>query len=227
MRYDTLLFDVDDTLLDFKKAEDDALVKLFESEGVSDAKELTLVYKEINEALWKAFERGEISRDEVIQTRFAKLFATQNKSVDGILLEAKYRGFLEEGHEQIAGAAELIAQLAPDYALYVVTNGVSKTQYRRLRDSGLDIFFQKIFVSEDTGYQKPMLEFFDYCFARIPAFDKKKTLLIGDSLSSDIRGARVSGIDSCWFNPHRAVFDTETTPTYEIHSLPELLNVLS
>ncbi|WP_088840883.1 YjjG family noncanonical pyrimidine nucleotidase [Listeria sp. ILCC797] len=227
MRYDTLLFDVDDTLLDFKKAEDDALVKLFESEGVSDAKELTLVYKEINEALWKAFERGEISRDEVIQTRFAKLFATQNKSVDGILLEAKYRGFLEEGHEQIAGAAELIAQLAPDYALYVVTNGVSKTQYRRLRDSGLDIFFQKIFVSEDTGYQKPMLEFFDYCFARIPAFDKKKTLLIGDSLSSDIRGARVSGIDSCWFNPHGAAFDAETTPTYEIHSLPELLNVLS
>ncbi|WP_088825402.1 YjjG family noncanonical pyrimidine nucleotidase [Listeria goaensis] len=227
MRYDTLLFDVDDTLLDFKKAEDDALVKLFESEGVSDAKELTLVYKEINEALWKAFERGEISRDEVIQTRFAKLFATQNKSVDGILLEAKYRGFLEEGHEQIAGAAELIAQLAPDYALYVVTNGVSKTQYRRLRDSGLDIFFQKIFVSEDTGYQKPMFEFFDYCFARIPAFDKKKTLLIGDSLSSDIRGARVSGIDSCWFNPHGAAFDTETTPTYEIHSLPELLNVLS
>ncbi len=227
MRYETLLFDVDDTLLDFKRTEDDALMKLFESEGISETKTLTFVYKEINESLWKAFERGEISRDEVIQTRFEKLFATQNKAVDGVLLEAKYRTFLEEGHEQIAGAAELIAHLAPHYSLYVVTNGVSKTQYRRLRDSGLDIFFQKIFVSEDTGYQKPMIQFFDYCFARIPAFDKKKTLLIGDSLSSDIFGARVAGIDSCWFNPHGAVFDVETTPTYEIHSLPELLNVLS
>ncbi|EMG27464.1 Putative HAD-hydrolase yfnB [Listeria fleischmannii subsp. fleischmannii] len=152
MKYDTLLFDVDDTLLDFKKAEDDALVKLFESEGVSDATLLTVQYKKLNQSLWKAFERGEISRDEVIQTRFAKLFELHGQTVNGVLLENTYRGFLEEGHEKIGGAAELLTQLAPHYALFVVTNGVSKTQYRRMRDSGLDIFFQKIFVSEDTGY---------------------------------------------------------------------------
>ncbi|EUJ59250.1 YjjG family noncanonical pyrimidine nucleotidase [Listeria fleischmannii] len=227
MKYDTLLFDVDDTLLDFKKAEDDALVKLFESEGVSDATLLTVQYKKLNQSLWKAFERGEISRDEVIQTRFAKLFAMHGQTVNGVLLENTYRGFLEEGHEKISGAAELLTQLAPHYALFVVTNGVSKTQYRRLRDSGLDIFFQKIFVSEDTGYQKPQTEFFDYCFARIPHFDKEKTLLIGDSLSSDIRGASLSGLDSCWFNPDHLTARQDEKPTYEIHALSELLNILS
>lgn len=88
-----------------------------------------------------------------------------------------------------------------EYDLYVVTNGVEATQRNRLKLSGLDRFMKDIFVSEAVGYQKPQTEFFDYCFQRIPDFQREKTMIIGDSLTSDIQGGNNAGIAACWFNP--------------------------
>ncbi|KAA9021576.1 YjjG family noncanonical pyrimidine nucleotidase [Niallia endozanthoxylica] len=225
-RYQTLLFDVDDTLLDFGAAERSALRSLFEEQKVLVTPELEEQYKKINKSLWKSFEEGKIDRNEVVNTRFTLLFNEFGQEVDGVLLEKKYRHYLEEGHQLIEGAFELISTLQQHVELYIVTNGVSKTQDKRLRDSGLYPFFKDIFISEDTGYQKPMKEYFDYVFARISDFSAEKTLIIGDSLSSDIKGGNQAGIDTCWFNPNEKFNVTGIVPTFQIKRLNELYKTL-
>ncbi|ASB91305.1 YjjG family noncanonical pyrimidine nucleotidase [Bacillus sonorensis] len=224
--YRTLFFDVDDTLLDFQAAESLALRLLFEEQNIPLTQEIEADYKRMNQGLWRAFEEGKIDRDEVVNTRFSLLFKKYGRTVDGALLEKKYRGYLEEGHQLIDGALELITRLQRRYDLYIVTNGVSKTQYKRLRDSGLYPLFKGIFVSEDTGYQKPMKEYFDYVFARIPHFSKEAGLIIGDSLTADIKGGGIAGLDTCWLNPGMKPNDTGIVPTYQIQKLDELYHIL-
>jgi 2-haloacid dehalogenase len=225
--YKTLFFDVDDTLLDFAAAEKLALQLLFEEQNIPLTSEIEEKYKTINQGLWKRFEEGELSRDEVVNTRFSLLFNQYGKEVDGTLLEKNYRSFLEQGHQLVDGAFELITELSSQYDLYIVTNGVSSTQDKRLRASGLYPLFKGIFVSEDTGYQKPMKEFFDYVFARIPHFDVNQALIIGDSLSADIMGGELAGMDTCWFNPNMKPNNSDSSPSYQIHKLEELKPILS
>ncbi|QED49404.1 YjjG family noncanonical pyrimidine nucleotidase [Cytobacillus dafuensis] len=226
-KYKTLLFDIDDTLLDFGEAERLALRLLFEEHSFPLTPEIEERYKKINQGLWRSFEEGKLNRDEVVNTRFSILFKEYGKEVDGAVLDRNYRTYLEQGHQLISGAYELITDLHNHYDLYIVTNGVSKTQDKRLRDSGLYPFFKDIFVSEDTGYQKPMKEFFDYVFARISNFDVEQTLIIGDSFSADIKGGHQAGIDTCWFNPEMKPNHTDIIPTYQIQKLEELYRILS
>lgn len=221
-KYKTLLFDVDDTLLDFQKAEKVALRVLFEEKGIPLTDEIEARYKKINKGLWDAFEKGELSHNEVVNTRFSLLFKEYGEEVDGILLENNYRNYLEEGNQLMQGAFEFINQIQGEYELYIVTNGVSKTQDKRLRNAGLHSLFKDVFVSEDTGFQKPMKEYFDYVFERIPNFAPEEGLIIGDSLSADMKGGYVAGIDTCWFNPERKLNDSGIIPTYEVHNFEEL-----
>jgi 2-haloacid dehalogenase len=226
-KYKTLFFDADDTLLDFGAAESLALRLLFKDQKITLTAELEAHYKELNQGLWRAHEEGKIERDELLNTRFSLLFKEYGKEVDGVLLEENYRMYLEEGNQLVNGALELMKELKKKYDLYIVTNGVSKTQDRRLRDSGLHPFFKNVFVSEDTGYQKPMKEYFDYVFARIPNFSLEHGLIIGDSLSSDIKGGMLAGLDTCWFNPKVKPNNTEIQPTYQIQTLEELFQILN
>lgn len=226
-QYQTLLFDVDDTLLDFGAAEKLALQLLFEDQKMLLTSEIETHYKLINQGLWRSFEEGKMGRDEVLNTRFSILFREYGQEVEGALLERKYRSYLEEGHQLVDGAFELITDLQHQYDVYIVTNGVSKTQDRRLRDSGLYPLVKDIFVSEDTGYQKPMKEYFDVVFERIPNFSVEKALIIGDSLSADILGGNLAGLDTCWFNPGTKLNNTGIVPTYEIQHLDELYRLLN
>ncbi|MBE7105320.1 noncanonical pyrimidine nucleotidase, YjjG family [Bacillus cereus] len=221
-RYTTLLFDVDDTLLDFQKAEKTALHMLFEKKNIPLTAEIESHYKKINKGLWDAFEEGKINRDEVVNTRFSTLFKEYGQEVDGILFEENYRSYLEEGNQLIQGAFEFIQNNQSKYDLYIVTNGVSKTQDKRLRNAGLHPLFKDIFVSEDTGFQKPMKEYFDYVFERIPNFSAKKGLIIGDSLNADIKGGHLAGLDTCWFNPEKKLNNSGVVPTYEVRNFDEL-----
>lgn len=225
-KYKTLLFDVDDTLLDFQKAEKMALRMLFEEKGIHLTSEVERRYKKINKSLWDAFEEGEINRDEVVSTRFSILFKEYGEEVDGILFENNYRSYLEEGDQLMQGAFEFINQIQSEYDLYIVTNGISKTQDKRLRNAGLHALFKDIFVSEDMGFQKPMKEYFDYVFERIPNFSFEEGLIIGDSLSADIKGGYVAGIDTCWFNPEKKSNNSEIVPTYEVQNFEELYALL-
>jgi 2-haloacid dehalogenase len=224
-KYRTLLFDADDTLLDFKAAEKKALHMLFEEQNIPLTDEMEAHYKKINQGLWKAFEEGELDRDEVVNTRFSILFKEYNQIVDGVLLERSYRSFLDEGNQLVNGALEVITDLKNRYDIYIVTNGVSKTQLKRLHASGLHPLLKDVFVSEDTGFQKPMKEFFDFVFARIPLFNAKQALIIGDSLSSDIKGGQLAGLDTCWYNPEKKPNNTDIVPTYEIQKLKDIYHI--
>jgi 2-haloacid dehalogenase len=225
--YKTIFFDVDDTLLDFGAAEKLALRLLFEEQNISFTSDLEEQYKKINQGLWKKFEEGELDRDELVNTRFSILFGEYGKEVDGVLLEKNYRSYLEQGHQLVNGAFELITDLQSNYDLFIVTNGVSKTQDKRLRGSGLHPLFKNIFVSEDTGYQKPMKEYFDYVFERVSNFAVEQALIVGDSLSADIKGGQQAGLDTCWFNPEMKTNHTDIIPTFEIHKLEDLYPILN
>jgi 2-haloacid dehalogenase len=226
MNYTTLLFDVDDTLLDFQLTEENALQKLFQEQGVKMTPELKVSYKALNHQLWREFEEGKRTRDEVTNERFSLFFQQLGQEVDGVALENSYRQYLNQGHDLLGNSREIIADLAKKADLYVVTNGVSKTQYQRLGDAKLTDYFKDIFVSEDTGYQKPMKEYFDYVFARIPNVDRNKTVIIGDSLTSDIKGGQQAGIDQIWLQPETAKEDALIQPTYKIKRLEEIYSIL-
>lgn len=225
-KYETLLFDVDDTLLDFDLSENDALTRLFEQENMTVTPEMIARYKEVNEALWRAFERGEVSKSVLHNTRFSNFFKEYGIDVDGEHFEAGFQKYLQEAHFYVEGAYDVIAQLAENYDLYVVSNGKTTTQNKRLIDADLAKYFKGIFVSEQTGYQKPMIEFFDYVFTRIDGLDKNKTLIIGDSLTADIKGGLRAGIDTCWFNIRDIENTSDIQPHYEIKKLQELHTLL-
>lgn len=226
MPFDAILLDLDDTILDFGKAEAAAISKTFRDLGIEPTEALLRRYSEINIAQWEAMERGELTRERVLLRRFELLFEELGFETDIRACEDRYRGYLGVGHYFIEGAEELLAYLAPKYRLYIASNGVAETQYSRLKSAAIGHFFDEIFISETTGYHKPERGYFDYCFARIPNFDPARTLMIGDSLTGDILGGNNAGIQTCWFNPGHKLRRTDIVPTYEVHSLEELKEFL-
>ncbi len=224
-QYQTLLFDIDDTLLDFKAAEDYALRSLFEKYDLVLTDELNHFYKKMNHQLWSSFEKGEIEKEQLLHSRFSILFQQLGLTVDGVHLDNLYRHYLEQSAVLIDGAEQLIKQLANHYDLYIVTNGVARTQSIRLKNAGLTPYFKGVYISETIGYQKPMKEFFTHVFENIPKQVMDKTLIIGDSLSSDIQGGFNVGIDTCWFNP-KSTKSFIQNPTYEIQHLTALADIL-
>ena len=225
-KYKTLLLDADDTIFDFKACEREALRLAFQRHGIPLNDEISQQYIEINKALWKRYELGEIDRHTVIYSRFGILFQQFGIAHDGIAFEDDYQELLGMQHFMIEEAKEVLTYLQGRYDLYIVTNGVTATQHRRLMESGVNRFVKQIFVSEETGYQKPMKEYFDYCFKRIEDIDRSRTLIIGDSLSSDILGGNNAGIDTCWYNPDALVNTISARIDYEIRSLKELYGML-
>ena len=225
-KYQTLLFDVDDTLLDFNLAENAALTRLFEQENMTVTPAMLTRYKEINEGLWRAFERGEVTKSVLHNTRFSRFFEEYGITVDGAHFEAGFQRYLQEAHYYVEGAYDVIAELAEMYDLYIVSNGKMATQNKRLLDADLAKYFKGIFISEQTGYQKPMIEFFDYVFAHVEGLDRNKTLIIGDSLTADIKGGLQAGIHTCWFNIHDIENTSDIQPHYEIKKLHELHSIV-
>ena len=222
-KYKYLLFDVDGTLLDFNKAEEQALINTFQKYNIVLTEQMNQRYEQINKQLWKDFENGLIDKKTIVYTRFVQLFQEFGIDEDGIAFEDDYQDALGEGYFLLPHARDILEKLYQKYPLYVVTNGVSKTQYSRLKGTRIDQYFQDIFISEDIGYQKPTREYFDYCFKKMKNIDLDQTLIIGDSLSSDIQGGINVGIDTCWYNPRRKPLPPSLKVTWQIHSLEQLL----
>ncbi len=227
-KYEVLLFDIDGTLFDFNKAESESIGKLMEYYKVPVTDENRMKYHLINQSWWERLERGEYSRDEILKKRFEEFFGGCGINVDGAEADSVYRSFLSEGSDFIEGVPEVLSYLKDSgkYKMYIVTNGVAKTQRRRIEKSGLDKWFDGIFVSEDTGSQKPQPEFFDYCFEKMGRDDRENMLIIGDSLTSDIRGGNNAGIDTLWYNPDGLSVSGNVHVDYEIRNIRELEDIL-
>lgn len=225
MSYKILLFDLDDTLLDFGANEADSLNKLFQQHGYIFSDELFRIYHSVNRQLWADYENGNIRLDDVLNSRFSETMLKIGKAVDGIEWEKQYREFLSNGCQLMEGALEVCQSLSVSHRLFVITNGVTKTQIKRLKQSGLYEFFEAVFDSQSIGFQKPSKEFFDYVMSHIKDFDKKEALIIGDSLSTDIKGGFLSGIDACWINRKSQKCSAEIPSTFTITNLVELYGI--
>jgi len=227
LKYKYLLFDLDHTLLDFDAAEDIALSQLLKEEGVVDIQAYKDYYVPMNKALWKDLEQKKITKAELINTRFAKLFAHFGIEKDGAYLAERYQFFLSKQGQTFPGVEDLLKKLiSKGYELYAATNGITYIQTGRLEQSGIAPYFKEIFISEQLHTQKPDAEFYEKIGARIPNFNKNQTLMIGDSLSADIQGGNNAGIDTIWYNPHHLENKTQAQPTYEVDSYQALLDCL-
>ena len=224
--FQVLFFDLDDTLLDFHRAEAIAVAKAFQAVGVDPTPELIRHYSAVNTLHWQRLERGELTREQVLLERFVCLFREEHIPADPAACQAAYEDFLCVGHYFIEGAEDLLAYLAPKYRLYLASNGTARVQESRLKSAGIGPYFQQVFISQKLGANKPSPAFFHRCFAQIPDFDPQKALMIGDSLTSDIRGAKGAGIAACWFNPRQEAPVPGISMDYEIHSLPQLREFL-
>jgi len=227
MSYKFLLFDLDHTLLDFDAAEDIALTHLLKEEGVEEIQVYKDYYVPMNKALWKDLEQKKISKQELVNTRFSRLFAHFGVEKDGAYLAERYQFFLSKQGQIFPGVEDLLKNLIHQgYELYAATNGITTIQAGRLEQSGIATFFKEIFISEQLHTQKPDAAFYEKIGARISNFDKKYALMIGDSLSADIQGGNNAGIDTIWYNPHHLKNKSLAQPTYEIDSYQALLELL-
>lgn len=215
-----LFLDLDDTILDFQKAERLALAKTLESFGLPPTDTVLARYHEINREHWERLERKELTRQQVLVGRFAALFAEMGLSAQAEQVARTYEENLSQGHYFLPGAEEALKSLSKKYKLYLASNGTARVQAGRLKSAGIIPYFQEIFVSEEMGYNKPDPAYFDACFARIPGFRKDRAMMVGDSLTSDILGGIQAGIATCWVNPHHKTGSIR--PDYEIESIVQL-----
>lgn len=225
MSYKILLFDLDDTLLDFAANEAESLRRLFQRRGILFSDELHRTYHLVNKQLWTDYENGKRTLNEVLNARFPQTLAKLGHDLDGIDWENEYRELLGQGCQLVDGAGEVCRNLAISHRLFVITNGVTQTQLKRLRQSGLFDCFEGVFTSQSIGYQKPSVEFFAHVMNHIAGFHAEEALVIGDSLNTDIKGGLFAGLDTCWLNRKALEAPAEIQSTYTIASLTELYKI--
>ena len=221
-----LFIDLDDTILDFHKAEHIGLCNTLRHYGVEPTEETIALYLQINAAHWRALEKGEMTRKQVNEGRFTTLFRELGREVDGQECAAFYLSQLALTYDYLPGAEEAVKALAQKYRLFVASNGNSSVQTPRMANSGLNRYVDKAFVSEALGQNKPSKAYFDLCFAQIPDFDPHKAIMVGDSLTSDIQGGINAGIPTVWVNLGGKENTTSIRPDYEISSLLDLAEIL-
>lgn len=217
-----VFFDLDETILDFTKAEANALSRTLCAFGIEPTAHVIERYHEVNISQWRLMEEGKLSRVGVLTRRFELLFAELGWDVDVVSFNDQYEIFLGQGHFFLPGAESVLKELAPLYHLYLATNGASSVQRGRLKSAELEPWFKGIFISEEVGYNKPSIEYFQTCFSKIPNFDPSNAIIIGDSLTSDIRGGKNAGIQTCWLNREGKAPDYDIIPDFTIHTLEEL-----
>ncbi len=225
MRYTSIFLDLDNTIFDFGASEKTAIKTVLAEFSLPCDDAAAKLYSEINDSYWKRFERGEIPREAIFEGRFHTLLSTLGKDGDVAAISKNYFKYLSEGHDLVDFAEELLIYLKEKgYRIYITTNGFAFTQNNRIALSGMGKYFDKVFISEEIGAQKPEKAYFDYCAEHIDEKDRSKILVVGDSQSSDILGGINAGLDTCWFNPKR--LKGKQTPKYEIGNLKELLDIL-
>ncbi len=226
MPYRIALFDADNTLLDFTRAEHDALCACLAVRGLPRDEDTVAAYSAINDGHWKRLELGLTTRDRLKTERFGDFFASIGYGGDPVQMARDYEATLGQQTCLLEGALELIRALHGKCRLYIVTNGITAVQQSRFSGCSLAPYFDHCFISEQMGCAKPEKRFFDQVAAAIPDFDPAEAIVIGDSLSSDIRGGINAGLDTCWFTPRGKTAPPDMPITYTVNRLSEILPIL-
>ncbi|MDN2708417.1 YjjG family noncanonical pyrimidine nucleotidase [Janthinobacterium sp. SUN118] len=227
MKYSLFLFDLDDTLLDFRASEKRSFLHTMQTLGLRDGIDALFTrYQEINVDLWKRFETGTVTKDFLKVERFRKSFRENAIDLDPELASRLYLDSLPDTVVLIDGARQVCEALSAIGEVGIITNGVEAIQNRRIAASGLSDYISFVATSEACGHAKPDVRFFDYAANMARPFSKDAAVIIGDRLDADILGANRYGIDSCWFNPDRLANTSAATPTYEVSSLHDIVPVL-
>lgn len=224
--YQVVFLDLDDTLLAFRPAEDQAMAESFRAFGLALDPPTVEAYEAINRELWARLERGEIGTGFLKHERFRLLFAQSHPHIDPVAFSETFIAWLGRGIFPLPGAVELCARLSARCRLVVLSNGIKDVQVPRIANSPLAPYIESLVVSEEAGVGKPDPGIFEYASRVLGFYDKAAMLIVGDSLASDIQGGANFGIDTCWYNPGHRRSPSGPRPTYEVDSLAALARLL-
>lgn len=215
-----VLIDVDDTLIDFEKCARYGIYKSAEELGLSLPVNTFEIFKDINDELWRRFEKGELDRQTVLDSRWNKVFAITGTRCEGSLFEEYFIDHLEASHFHVRGALPLLRYLSEKYYLCIASNAPRALQLNRLENAGMLSYFNDIFLSGAIGLNKPTPEYFAYCLDNMN-LKPEEVCMLGDSLTADIGGAKKSGLMTIWFNKYK----DESRPELYDHEVKRLCDV--
>ena len=227
-KYDVVLLDADMTIFDFERSEKESLSRVLRRHGLEPTAEVEATYLKINHALWDAFARGEVDQDFLVVERFAALGRVYHMDWDAAQVNRDYLNGLGEEAHLLPGAMEFCQTLRDmGLTLAIATNGMPVAQRGRYTRTGMDGVIPHIFISMELGVQKPMPAYFDKVCAGLGVTDRSRVVMVGDSLSSDIKGGNNAGIDTIWYNPGGASLTGTAEPTYIASSYDEIVTILA
>ncbi len=225
-RFDIVLVDADETIFDFKKAEAHSFRQMLEQFSVEYTDERLALYSGINLRMWKALERGEVTRERLKTLRFEIFFSEIGvQDIDCVAVNDCYLTNLSNSAFLLDGAKEFVQKLSNYCRIYIATNGLTKAQTGRFAKSEVKDYIDGMFISELIGYSKPDKEYFDYIFNELEITDKSRVIMVGDSLTSDMQGGKNAGITTCLYNPGGECVDS-CLCDYEITRFDEFFDIL-
>ena len=226
--YKYLIWDIDGTLLDFIASESIAIRNLFKKYNLGVCTDAMLAdYSKINSKYWERLERGEMSKPEILVGRFKEFFAKYDLDTKvAPAFNHDYQIELGKCPVYVKNAEQVLAACQGKYRLIGVTNGTKVAQTGKLKNSGLINILDSVYISEDVGIEKPHVEFFEHVFSKENILDKGETIIIGDSLTSDMQGGVNYGITTCWFNPGHKKNNKDFQVDYEIDDLLKFLKII-
>ena len=226
MKYSYLLLDADNTLFDFDAGNRHAFHEVCARYDIPDTDESFLCYERCNNAMWTAFDRGECTKDFLVVERFRLFLKEMGLDRNPVLCNDLHLQVLGQNTLMLPHAQEVCRMLSQEHRLYIVTNAVASVQRSRLEGSAIASYISGAFISEEAGASNPSAAYFDYVFSHIDGITRDNCLLVGDSLSSDIRGANNAGIPCCWYNPKKAARPGDLRIDYEIRDLRQLYDLV-
>ena len=227
MRYPILWFDLDNTLLHFSDSSHQAFSALCKEIGLEEKEDSYAIYNKINKVEWKLFEEGKITQDQLKHSRFQNYFDHIGFDFKGLTANSIYLKYIIEFPSYVDGVEDLLGHVHKSgYTSSIITNGMKEVQRPRIKKCNWEHYFKDIFVSDEMGVAKPQIDFFNHCLKESGSPNKADILVIGDTLESDILGAKRAGLKSCWINPNKEFCPPDLIPDYEIRSLNDLMDII-
>lgn len=221
-----VFFDLDHTLWDFDKNSALAFERVFKKHNIElKVSEFILEYEPINLHYWKQFREERITKEQLRRGRLLDTFQIFKMQFPLASIDVLANSYIEElpvNNHLFSGTLETLDYLFPKYKLHIITNGFKEVQHQKIRNSGIEKYFNTITTSEDVGVKKPHPSIFITALNRASALPQH-SIMIGDSVEADIEGAQNVGMHALFFNYKKDVLDKSFL---EINELCEIKNRL-